>query len=158
MNRNSGPAWMDATKKGKMIGEFGIWSFPSHERCPCRDASEQRYFRRRSRPPSYRGAAAALTTPYVPQRDLVGEKKRVPSKSNAMPNYCYVVAAGRLAKALIARGLTLPIDYFTPIRRVVIRAVRTADCCPLRCLSITDLTPELTGTRQVVDPRLWVPT
>jgi CRISPR-associated endonuclease Cas1 len=30
---------------------------------------------------------------------------------NAMLNYCYVVEAGRLAKALAARGLALPIGY-----------------------------------------------
>src|SRR5271166_5554275 len=30
---------------------------------------------------------------------------------NAMLNYCYVVEAGRLAKALAAQGLTLPIGY-----------------------------------------------
>ena len=30
---------------------------------------------------------------------------------NAMLNYCYVVEAGRLAKALAAQGLALPIGY-----------------------------------------------
>jgi CRISP-associated protein Cas1 len=30
---------------------------------------------------------------------------------NAMLNYCYIVEAGRLAKALAARGLALPIGY-----------------------------------------------
>ena len=30
---------------------------------------------------------------------------------NAMLNYCYIVEAGRLAKALAAQGLALPIGY-----------------------------------------------
>ena len=36
---------------------------------------------------------------------------------NAMLNYCYVVEAGRLAKALAAQGLALPIGYFHSDRK-----------------------------------------
>jgi CRISPR-associated endonuclease Cas1 len=36
---------------------------------------------------------------------------------NAMLNYCYIVEAGRLAKALVARGLALPIGYLHADKR-----------------------------------------